>query len=161
MSFKNQVWIVTGASRGLGLELADRLAQRGARLVLVARQEEALLRAARRLEKQAELLAIAADVSEAAEEIVARAWERFGRLDGLINNASTVGPSPMPELAQYPWQALERVLRVNLLAPLHLTQLALRGRLRLSERESQVLGGIGRGLSNRPSGRNCTSANAR
>lgn len=125
MFFENQVWIITGASRGLGLEIARRLAQRGAHLVLVARGQAALERAARELGRQKEVLAITADVSEAAEEVVARAVERFGRVDGLINNASTVGPSPMPKLADYPWQALAQVLKVNLLAPLHLTQLVL------------------------------------
>lgn len=49
----------------------------------------------------------------------------FGRLDALVNNASTLGPAPLPPLADYPAAALERVLRVNTIAPLELAQLLL------------------------------------
>lgn len=117
--------IITGASLGLGREMARLLASRGAGLVLVARGREDLEAIAEELGRQTEVLALAEDVSQASERIARAAIQRFPRLDALINNASTVGPSPMPELADYPWQDLERVLRVNLLAPLHLTQLVL------------------------------------
>jgi len=121
------VALITGASRGLGLEIARAYARRGARLVIAARGEGALAAAAAKLRERSDVLALALDVSEDAEALVAAAVERFGRVDVLVNNASELGPSPMPRLEDYPWQELERVLRVNVLAPLHLAQLVLPG----------------------------------
>lgn len=115
------VAIVTGASQGLGRALARLLAERDYHLVLNARREAPLEAVARELD--AEL--VAGDVGEIAEEIAARALSRFGRVDLLINNASEIGPSPMPRLEDYPWWALLRVFRVNVVAPLHLAQLVL------------------------------------
>ena len=109
--------LITGASQGLGRAIARLLAKRGYRLVLNARRAEPLEALARELGATA----VAGDVSEVAEEIAARA----GRVDVLINNASDLGPLPMPKLEDYPWDALLHVLRVNAVAPLHLTQLVL------------------------------------
>ncbi len=125
MELRDRVALITGASRGLGREIARRFAARGARLVLVARGEGALRQAAEELARRTDVLAVSADVSEAAEQIAATALDRFGRVDVLVNNASDIGPSPMPPLEAYPWDALLRVLRVNAVAPLHLTQLLL------------------------------------
>jgi NAD(P)-dependent dehydrogenase (short-subunit alcohol dehydrogenase family) len=125
MQLENSVVLVTGASRGLGLEVARLLAHRRARLVISARDADALDKAAVELRKQTDVAAVAGDVSEVAEEIVLHALARFGAVDILINNASELGPSPMPPLANLPWQAMERIIRVNVLAPLHLTQLVL------------------------------------
>lgn len=125
MKLEHSTVLITGASSGLGLALADLLAQRGARLVIAARGEAALRTAEARLSKRAEVLAVAADVSEDAERIVAESLARFGRIDVLINNASELGPSPMPALADLDWEAFERILRVNAIAPLHLIQLLL------------------------------------
>ncbi len=115
--------LITGASRGLGLALAHQLDRIGVRLALVARNQRELKSAAADLTGKP--LLVAADVAEEAETIAERLWEQFPGLDLLVNNASTVGPSPMPALADYPWYELERVFRVNALAPLHLTQLLL------------------------------------
>jgi NAD(P)-dependent dehydrogenase (short-subunit alcohol dehydrogenase family) len=109
----------------LGREIARQFARRGARLVLVARGEAALQRTAQELQRLTDVLPLAADVGEEAEAIAAAALDRFGRVDVLINNASEIGPSPMPPLETYPWDALLRVLRINAVAPLHLTQLLL------------------------------------
>jgi NAD(P)-dependent dehydrogenase (short-subunit alcohol dehydrogenase family) len=126
MLLKGSTVLVTGASRGLGFEVAQILAQRGAQLVIVARDASALQSAAARLREQdAEVVAVAADVSEDAEKIVTQSLARFGHIDALINNASELGPSPMPKLESLPWQAMERILRVNAIAPLHLIQLVL------------------------------------
>lgn len=125
MRLHDSVALITGASRGLGLEIARLYAGRGARLVLVARGEDALRRAAVELSRVTEVVALPADVAEDAERIAQAALDRFGRVDVLINNASDIGPSPMPALEAYPWDALLRVLRVNAVAPLHLIQLLL------------------------------------
>jgi NAD(P)-dependent dehydrogenase (short-subunit alcohol dehydrogenase family) len=71
------------------------------------------------------VLTLSADVGEDAERIARAALDRFGRVDVLINNASEIGPTPMPALEAYPWDALLRVVRINAVAPLHLIQLLL------------------------------------
>ncbi|MGH7729100.1 MAG: SDR family NAD(P)-dependent oxidoreductase [Vulcanimicrobiaceae bacterium] len=119
--------LITGASRGLGHEVARLLAHEGINLVLAARGEVALDAVARELLDYAEVVAVAGDVSESAEHIVAAGIERFGRIDALLNNASEIEPTPLPSLEALPWQKFERLLRVNLLAPLHLAQLVLPG----------------------------------
>lgn len=122
----NEVVLITGASKGLGLAVARLLARRGYPLVINARGEE-LRDAERELAGLTDVLAVRADVSEDAEEIAGRALARFGRVDVLINNASELGPSPMPPLEEHPWQSLLRIYRVNVVAPLHLIQLLLPG----------------------------------
>jgi NAD(P)-dependent dehydrogenase (short-subunit alcohol dehydrogenase family) len=116
--------IVTGASRGLGLALADSLADRGWRLVIDARDGVALEQAAAGLRRRAEVVALAGDVADAwhRRALVAAAG---GPVDVLVNNASTLGPSPLPPLARYPLDALEQVYRVNAISPLALMQAAL------------------------------------
>ncbi|HKO55583.1 MAG TPA: SDR family NAD(P)-dependent oxidoreductase [Thermoanaerobaculia bacterium] len=123
----HDVVLITGASKGLGLALARRLARKGHPLVINARGEEALRRAEAELARVTEVLAIPGDVSEIAEELAAKALARFGRVDLLINNASELGPSPMPVLEEHPWQSLLRIYTVNVVAPLHLMQLLLPG----------------------------------
>jgi NAD(P)-dependent dehydrogenase (short-subunit alcohol dehydrogenase family) len=115
------VGIVTGASRGLGLALTRALAERGWRLVVDARGGDALKEATAGLER---VVAIAGDVADPGHrrELIEAAGER---IDLLVNNASLLGPSPQPALADYPLAELERVYQVNLLAPLALVQLAL------------------------------------
>ena len=119
----NDVVLITGASKGLGLALARQFARRGNRLVINARTAEELERAREELARETEVLAVAGDVSEVAERVAQSAIERFGRVDILINNASELGPSPMPRILDHDWQSLERIFRVNVLAPIHLTQL--------------------------------------
>ena len=118
------VALLTGASRGLGLALARALAGRGWRLVVDARDPGPLEAARAELAERTEVVALAGDVTDPAHRraLVDAAGDR---IDALVNNASLLGPSPQPPLADYPLDALERVLRVNLLAPLALVQLAL------------------------------------
>src|SRR5476651_1106416 len=130
MNLIGKTALVTGASRGLGYELSALLAKRGANLVIASRDELALKAAAAEFSRDGNVLAIAADISEDAETIVRAGLDRFGTIDILVNNASEIGPSPMPLLASLPWQSLERILKVNVTAALHLTQLVLPSMLR-------------------------------
>jgi NAD(P)-dependent dehydrogenase (short-subunit alcohol dehydrogenase family) len=114
--------IVTGASRGLGLALARALAERGWELVIDAREAGPLDAAATELALVTNVVALPGDVADPVHraELVAAA----GSVDLLVNNASVLGPSPQPRLADYPLDTLEHVYRVNVLAPLALIQLA-------------------------------------
>jgi NAD(P)-dependent dehydrogenase (short-subunit alcohol dehydrogenase family) len=113
--------IVTGASRGLGLALTRSLSERGWELIVDGRNEQALEQAVAGLEG---VIAIPGDVAEPdhRRRLVKTAGEP---IDLLVNNASVLGPSPLPALAQYPLEELRRVYEVNVLAPLGLIQLAL------------------------------------
>jgi NAD(P)-dependent dehydrogenase (short-subunit alcohol dehydrogenase family) len=111
--------IVTGASRGLGLALARVLARLGWRVVIDARRLPRLPDGL-----SGDVVALAGDVAD-ADHRRALVEAAGGRIDLLVNNASELGPSPLPALADYPPAELERVYSVNVLAPLALTQLAL------------------------------------
>ena len=115
--------IVTGASRGLGLALARALAERGWGLVIDARDPGPLHEVATELALITNVAALAGDVAD-PEHRAALVAAAGGRVDLLVNNASVLGPSPQPKLAEYPLEALEHVYRVNVLAPLALIQLA-------------------------------------
>jgi NAD(P)-dependent dehydrogenase (short-subunit alcohol dehydrogenase family) len=113
--------IVTGASRGLGLALTRALVERGWRLVVDARGGDALAEAVARLDG---VVALPGDVAD--PEHRRRLVEAAGApIDLLVNNASALGPTPLPTLAAYPLEELRRVYEVNVLAPLALVQLAL------------------------------------
>jgi NAD(P)-dependent dehydrogenase (short-subunit alcohol dehydrogenase family) len=116
--------IITGASRGLGLELARALARRRWTLVIDAREPGALEAARRELSRHTDVAAVPGDVTDHShrETLVAAASET---VEVLVNNASVLGPSPQPALGEYPLDELERVYRVNVLAPLALIQLVL------------------------------------
>ncbi|HEY3209265.1 MAG TPA: SDR family oxidoreductase [Actinomycetota bacterium] len=120
------VAIVTGASRGLGLALARALARRGWALVIDARGRAHLDAVAAELGTTTEIRAIPGDVSyDRHRTDLVRAAEELGGLDLLVNNASTLGLSPQPNLDRYPLEEIARVYRVNALAPLGLLQRAL------------------------------------
>jgi NAD(P)-dependent dehydrogenase (short-subunit alcohol dehydrogenase family) len=122
--------LITGASRGLGLALAQALAARGWRLMIDARQPQPLAAAAAALEPYTTVTAIPGDVSNPSHRrALAVAARAAGGLNAVVNNASILGPSPQPELLDYDLATLEAVYRTNTLAPLALLQ-ALRPALR-------------------------------
>jgi len=136
-TFSDTVVLVTGASRGLGRALTLQLARGGASLAICARDAARLdaVAAEARAAGAADVLAVAADVGSArdAERLVAASFDRYGRVDVLVNNASALGPTPLPYLADASSEALREVLEVNLLGAFRLTQavignMLLRGR---------------------------------
>jgi NAD(P)-dependent dehydrogenase (short-subunit alcohol dehydrogenase family) len=122
------VALITGASKGFGHALARLLAGRDWTLVVDARTAGDLARAVAQLDRlgAGAVEAVPGDVANPAHraELVS-AIRRHGRLDLLVNNASTLGPSPLPALDRYPLDGLERIYQVNVFAPLALTQLLL------------------------------------
>jgi NAD(P)-dependent dehydrogenase (short-subunit alcohol dehydrogenase family) len=118
--------IITGASRGLGLALARALAERSWNLVLDARGADALHTVAAELSAATEVVAVGGDVADDAHrEQLVEAARALGGPDLLVNNASLLGPSPQPALADYPLDAFRAVYEVNVTAPLALIQRAL------------------------------------
>jgi NAD(P)-dependent dehydrogenase (short-subunit alcohol dehydrogenase family) len=123
------VALVTGASRGLGRALAAELLWDGWRVVLDARDGARLARAVEEMPRPEAVTAVAGDVASSVHRArLVAAVREAGRLDLLVNNASALGPSPLPRLDDLPLWELERVLAVNVVAPLALMQL-LAGRL--------------------------------
>lgn len=115
------VALITGGSRGFGLALAKALVARNWRVVIDGRDAASLRMAASTL--GGEVTAIPGDVADAAHRRqLVEAVDRWDSLDLLVNNASSLGPSPLPGLDHYPLDELERVYRVNTLAPLALIQ---------------------------------------
>lgn len=128
-----QVAVVTGASRGLGRATAVAFAREGAGLAVCARGAEELGALVDELRgREADVIGVVADLREPRdiERLVALTFERFGRVDVLVNNASELGPTPLPHLADYPTRSFEDVLRVNLVAPFRLTQAVIGDMLR-------------------------------
>lgn len=116
--------LVTGASRGLGLALATELNRRGWRLVVDARDATRLAAAVAHLPHPQHVTAIDGDVADPAHR-TALAEAVGARLDLLVNNASDLGPTPLPHLTDLLPAELERVLAVNTVAPLALVQAVL------------------------------------
>ena len=117
------VAIITGASQGLGLATARALTSRGWAVAIDARREEPLRQAAAEL-PAGQVAAVPGDVTDPGHRAALVAAARaLGPVTLLMNNASALGPSPQPALADYPEAELARVYAVNVLAPLALTQL--------------------------------------
>src|SRR5437868_6776029 len=101
--------LITGASRGLGLALARALAERGWSLVIDARGEVALEEARAELAGRTTgtVRAVAGDIGDEAHvQALAAAADELGGLELVVNNASVLGPSPQPRLADYPLDVL-------------------------------------------------------
>jgi len=116
--------LITGGSRGLGLALAGVLVDAGWDVIADGRDRPSLEDAARRLGPQ--LHAVPGDVTDPVHRhaLMDRA-RRLGGLELLVNNAGTLGPSPLPRLRDVDPEVLVDVVRTNAAAPLALTQAAL------------------------------------
>jgi NAD(P)-dependent dehydrogenase (short-subunit alcohol dehydrogenase family) len=124
---KGKVALITGASRGLGSAIALEFAREGADLIINSRalSAEGLEDTRRQVQTLgAQVLAVRADVSERldVERLAGEGLARFGKVDVLVNNASALGPTPMPYLTDYPIEYFEQVLRTNVVAPFLLTR---------------------------------------
>lgn len=142
MDIRSTGVLVTGASRGLGLELSRALARQGARVVMVARNTRDLDDAVHLVRDEAatagqggEAHGLAFDVGdkEAVHRISGAAGALVGDIDVVVHAASTLGPVPMPLLLDTDCEDLERVLAVNLVGPFRLTK-ALAGPMMLRQR---------------------------
>jgi NAD(P)-dependent dehydrogenase (short-subunit alcohol dehydrogenase family) len=127
----SQVAVITGASRGLGRALADGLAGAGYRIIIDARDCVALEAAAAAIRARHDLplrsvLDVPGDIADPAHRAdLAAAAAELGGASLLVNNAGTLGASPLPALADYPVGALRSALETNVVAPIALTQLLL------------------------------------
>ncbi|MDP9326259.1 MAG: SDR family oxidoreductase [Candidatus Dormibacteraeota bacterium] len=124
--------VITGASRGLGRAMTLAFAREGASLAIAARGREELDRVAEEARALgADVLTIVADmrVTRDVERVVVLTLDHFNRVDILVNNASELGPTPLPQLVDYPPHVFADVLKVNLQAPFHLTWSLLGGML--------------------------------
>ncbi len=129
---EGKVALVTGASRGIGRAIAERLASEGARALLLHHREDVAAMAACEaacVAAGAEVLVRRGDLAEpaCADGLVAAALERWGRLDLLVNNAGVVVEELLPQLAE---EELQRLLAVNIAAPVRLARAAVRPMLR-------------------------------
>lgn len=120
-----RIAVITGASQGLGLALARRLADLGYALVIDARRDDRLNAAASELAERTEVVAVAGDITDARHRArLVDAAAGLGPIDLIVNNASTLGASPLPVLEEIDLDALRRTFETNVVAPIALFQAA-------------------------------------
>jgi NAD(P)-dependent dehydrogenase (short-subunit alcohol dehydrogenase family) len=122
LDLTGKIALVTGGSRGLGLQIAEALGEMGARLAITARKTEELEEARAHLAAQKiEALALACDLSQpgAVETMVAKALERYGRIDILVNNAGATWGAPAED---HPLDAWQKLVNLNLTGTFVVTQ---------------------------------------
>ncbi len=125
LGLEGRACVVTGASRGIGLEVAGRLCAEGANVLVVARSAAAVERAVADCSDrggQAEGLALDVTAPDAGERICAAAAERFGGLDVLVNNAGTSKRRSLDEVPDEDWQA---AWELNVIAPMRAMRAAV------------------------------------
>lgn len=119
-SYRDKVALITGGSRGLGLEIARQICAQGAKVALIARDPEELARAKTELDRLAtEVLTIQCDLLESAQiqSAVQQTLQRFGRIDILINNAGIIEVGPLQNMTR---EDFERAMRLHFWAPFEL-----------------------------------------
>jgi NAD(P)-dependent dehydrogenase (short-subunit alcohol dehydrogenase family) len=128
----NKLALITGATRGLGRQLAIRFAREGAAGFAIAARNAAALRSVGQeileINPRAHVLSVAGDLTNERdmERLAATTLSEFGgRLDVLVNNAAVLGPTPLPFLLDYPLDDFRAVLETNLIAPFSLIKKVL------------------------------------
>ena len=120
---RNRVAVVTGASQGLGLALTEALVERGWSVVVDARDPRRLHEAASRLPEDAVVVVVPGDVADPTHrEALARAATALGPVSLIVNNASTLGASPLPPMDAIAAATFERIFAVNVVAPIAVMQ---------------------------------------
>jgi gluconate 5-dehydrogenase len=122
LELSGRVALITGGSRGLGLQMAEALGEMGAKVAITARKQPELDEAQRHLQGQGvEVMTIACDLQDlhAAQGLAGQVLARFKRIDILVNNAGTTWGAPAEE---HPLEAWHKVLNLNLSAVFALTQ---------------------------------------
>ena len=123
MSTTRPVAVITGASQGLGLALAEALADDGWDLVIDARRADRLERAVAGLSPRARVVAVSGDVTDPDHRAaLVHAAAQLGPVQLLVNNASTLGASPLPPLDAIGVDVLRAVFETNVIAPIALMQ---------------------------------------
>jgi len=123
--YRSRIFVITGASEGIGAELALALARRGHSLVLAARSEDRLREVAAHCQRSgAKAIAFRADITveDDCRRLVGRALEAFGRIDVLVNNAGLSMHATFDEISD--WSTYERLWRVNCLGTINCTRFA-------------------------------------
>jgi NAD(P)-dependent dehydrogenase (short-subunit alcohol dehydrogenase family) len=120
LGIEDKAFIVTGASSGIGAATARRLSEEGARVMMIARRQEALEQVAAGC-RGAATFAVDVTAEDAAGQIVARCDEVFGRVDGLVNNAGGARLIPPDDLSDADWR---EQLDLNVMAPMRLIRAA-------------------------------------
>lgn len=124
--FQDKVVVITGASSGIGKATAQKFAQLGANLVLVARRQDQLDELKHRIEQsgKSQVLVVPADLTQIDDltGVIARIKEAFGHIDILINNAGIVDTEPLEAISD---QRIDQIIAINLIAPINLVRLAL------------------------------------
>jgi len=117
------VAVVTGASQGLGLALSRELARRGWSLVVDGRDTDRLDSAVTEIAAHGEVVGVAGDVADSAHRSeLARAAVSRGEVRLVVNNASTLGRSPLPSLSEIDEGVLRRLFDVNVIAPIEIVR---------------------------------------
>jgi len=117
-----KIALVTGGSRGLGLQIAESLGEMGAKLALTARKSDELEQAREHLSRQSiEALTLPCDLSqpEAVAPMLSKVLERFGKVDILVNNAGATWGAPAED---HPLEAWQKLVNLNLTGTFLVTQ---------------------------------------